>query len=283
MRRKLVEADRLVARIAARQHGVISVAQLRAAGLDSAAVARRVAAGRLHPVHRGVYAVGHMGLGSKGRWMAAVLASGAGAVLSHTSAAMLWCMLDEADGVVHVTVPVAGGRGRRNGIRIHRHPSLPRSARTSRDNIPVTSPQRTLEDLKRDVDPGVLRQAIRQAELRRLPVDAAALVGDRAASPLELAFLQLCQRHHLPEPEANARVGPYRVDFLWREQLLVVETDGRRYHRGLIATEDDRERDRYLRKIGYEVLRFTYEQVTESPRVVATEVRAALNRSHSTT
>src|SRR5690606_7261596 len=93
MRRNLVEADRLVARIAARQHGVISVRQLHAAGLDSAAIARRVTRGLLHRIHRGVYAVGHRGLTARGRWKAATLACGEGAVLSHRSAAELWGML----------------------------------------------------------------------------------------------------------------------------------------------------------------------------------------------
>jgi len=267
-----------VARIAARQHGVISVRQLHAAGLDSAAIARRVTRGLLHRIHRGVYAVGHRGLTARGRWKAATLACGEGAVLSHRSAAELWGMLGETRSDCHVTVPVAGGRAKRRGIVIHRRPHMLPSEITSRDGIPVTSPQRTLLDLRTRLDPEILRRAIREAEFRGLPVDATALVGDRTASPLELEFLRLCRRHHLPEPEANVRIGPYVVDFLWRAERVVVETDGRQAHRGVVAADEDRERDRYLRRLGYTVLRFTYAEVVGRPKRVAAAVRATLKR-----
>jgi hypothetical protein len=115
---------------------------------------------------------------------------------------------------------VAGGRERREGIRIHRIPSLDQSLTTSRD------------DLRRTVDAGDLRAAVRQAEILDLPIDAAAIVPDRAASALELAFLELCRRRRIRKPEVNVRVGAYRVDFLWRRERLVVEPDGERYHRG---------------------------------------------------
>jgi very-short-patch-repair endonuclease len=204
------------------------------------------------------------------------MASGHGAALSHRSAAELWGMLAPRGGDVHVSVPVAGGRERREGIRIHRVPSLDRSLTTSRDNIPVTRPQRTLEDLRRTVDPRDLRAAVRQAEILDLPIDAAAIVPDRAASALELAFLELCRRHRIRKPEVNVRVGPYRVDFLWRRERLVVETDGERYHRGVVATADDRERDRRLAELGFEVLRFGYREVIDEPERVAVRVKRRL-------
>jgi len=181
--------DAAVARIAARQHGVVSGRQLERAGFTRTAIRHRVAAGRLFRLHRGVYAVGHDGLSDRGRWKAATLACGEGAVLSHTSAAALWGMLDSSESVPHVTGPTHSGRPRRTGITLHRIADLERSETTKRDNIPVTQPQRTLADLKSLVRPGLLRLAIRQAEIRNLPVDAAALIRDRATSGLELEFL----------------------------------------------------------------------------------------------
>ncbi len=124
MRTQLAKPDAVIAGIAARQHGVLTFAQLVGAGLSRGAIARRAAAGRLHRVHRGVYAVGHVGLSNEGRWMAAVLVCGLGAVLSHRSAAELWTLLGPAGGLIDVTVPTVNGRGRRSGLRIHRSPSL---------------------------------------------------------------------------------------------------------------------------------------------------------------
>ena len=274
--RKLVEADRTVARIAARQHGVVSLAQLRRAGLGWEAIRHRLRRGLLHRVHRAVYAVGHPGLTDLARWKAATLACGDGAVLSHRSAADLWGMLEPAGGEAHVTVPVAGGRAKRSAIRIHRRPDLDPAHTTSRENIPVTRPQRTLIDLRPLLEPGELRAAIRRAELLGLPLDPTALVPDLAWSALELAFLRLCRRHRLPAPEVNARVGPYRVDFLWRRERLIVETDGRRFHRGAIATLDDAERDRRLARRGFEVLRVGYREVVDEPKRTAARVRERL-------
>jgi very-short-patch-repair endonuclease len=250
MRHKRVEAaDERIARVAARQHGIVTAAQMYAAGLDRSAIRRRVAAGRLHQVFRGVYTVGHAGLGNEGRWMAAVLACGEGAVLSHRSAAELLKMLDPTDEAIHVSVPVAGGRRKRDGIRIHRIPSLPTAATTRRDGIAVTSPARTLVDLRSTVSRDEFRRAVRQAEFRRYSIDAHLLNPDRTASELERLFLRLVRRHRLPDPEVNAQVGGLEVDFLWREQRLIVETDGYRYHRGSAAFEADRERDNRLREL----------------------------------
>src|SRR5436190_3282042 len=159
--------DALVARIATRQHGIVSFEQLIAAGLTPSGITRRIAAGRLHRVYRGVYAVGHTALGNEGRWMAAAIACGEGAVLSHRSAAELWRMLTPRDGPVDVTVPTAGGRKRRPGIRLHRIPSLPRATTTLRQGIPVTVPARTIAGLRRVASVDEVRRAIRKAEFRR--------------------------------------------------------------------------------------------------------------------
>jgi very-short-patch-repair endonuclease len=274
---ELTGPDALVAQRAARQHGIVSIAQLRAAGLTDDAVKRRVRSGRLHRLYRGVYAVGHTALGNEGRWMAAVLACGAGAVLSHRSAAELWTMLSPGSGVIHVTVPIPGGRRRRPGIRLHRFPSLPTSATTHRNGIAVTTPARTIADLRRVASPDEARCAIREAEFAGLDVaDEASRDSEPTRSKLERRFLRLCRRHRLPLPEVNQRIGPYEVDFLWRECRLVVETDGWQGHRGRVAFEADRAKDLELKLLGYEVVRFTYRQVEKRPAAVAAKLRALL-------
>ncbi len=268
--------DALISRVAGRQHGVITTEQLLAIGLSSATISAYVRAERLHRIHRGVYAVGHPGLSLPGTWMAAVLACGDGAVLSHRSAAYLWKMLKPIPGPVHVTIPSRAGRRRRPGITIHRPSTLLTSQTTLKANIPVTSPTRTLLDLRRTVPQAVYRSALRQAEFDRLPL--ADLGQDGTRSELESLFLKLCRRHRLPEPEANARLGPFLIDFLWRKERLAVELDGYAAHSGRTAFADDRERDLYLKLNGYEVVRFTYEQVRDEPARVAAAIRVLLER-----
>jgi len=276
MRHQRANPDLQAARIAERQHGVASVAQLRAAGLDKDKVKRRVQAGRLHAIHRGVYAVGHRGLSQEGRWMAAVLAGGRGAALSHRSAASLWGLLPArtADRI-DVAVPGSGGKRRRAGIRAHRLETLTLTDVTRRHGIPVTTPRRTIYDLRRTAPFPELRRALRQAEVLGLPIGPDPAL-DRTRSELELRFLSLCRKHHLPPPEVNVHIGPWLVDFLWREQRLIVETDGYRYHRGRIAFEDDRARDLELRALGYDVVRLTYRQVTKNSAEVVAAMRRAL-------
>jgi hypothetical protein len=144
MRGELATAEQLVAAIAARQHGVVTFAQLLGAGLSKGAIDRRVRSGRLHRVYRGVYAVGHPGLSSEGWWMGAVLACGEGAVLSHRPAAMLWKLLPVSDCDPHVTVAGTNGRSSRDGLILHRSSSLRKGDTTRRVGIPVTTPARTL-------------------------------------------------------------------------------------------------------------------------------------------
>jgi very-short-patch-repair endonuclease len=297
MREEIDTRDRQLAKIASRQHGVVTAAQLYEVGLDKSAVSRRVRLGRLHRIHRGVYAVGHRGLFLHGRFMAAVLACGEGAVLSHTSAAVLWALLKPIDGPVHVTTPRTSGRARRPGIHLHRSPSLaepspspsylpqeggrggrlPSSLTTRRHNIPVTTVPRTLEDLSRTslLPPPLLRRAIRQAELagHRLGY----LESDRTRSDLEAAFLALFARSRLPRPEVNVKLGRWTVDFLWRAERLVVETDFWNYHRGSISFHDDHARDLDLRAAGYAVHRFTDMQLEAEPERVVADIREALS------
>ena len=157
--------------------------------------------------------------------------------------------------------------------------------RTRRRGIPVTTPARTISDLRRSVSssaspppvsrsgspgsvsPSELRQAIRRAEVLGLPIDEQP-GADRTRSELERRFLRLCRRSGLPRPEVNAPVAGLTVDFLWRERGLIVETDGYRYHRGRIAFEEDRARDLRLRSRGLEVIRLTYRQVADEPEEV---------------
>jgi very-short-patch-repair endonuclease len=261
-------ADRAVARIAGRQHGVISVRQLRAAGLDKHRVSHRVRVGRLHPIHRGVYAVGHVPTSWEARWMAATLALGPNAVLSHRSAAGLWNLLPIRERRIDVTVPSRGGKRKRAGISVHRATSLRAEHVTSRRAIPVTSAARTISDLRRVVSRQELRRALRQAAVLGLNIGARE-TREPTRSELEVAFLALCKRHRLPTPEVNVRIGGVLVDFVWRTRRLVVETDGYRFHRGRIAFEDDRARDLHLRSLGYEVIRLTHTQVVDRGRETA--------------
>jgi very-short-patch-repair endonuclease len=207
--------------------------------------------------------------------MAAVLACGAGAVLSHRSAAYLWEMLKRIPGPVHVTLPTRAGRRKRRGITIHRSSTLLASQTTAEEGIPVTSPSRTLLDLRRIAPPAEYRRALRQAEFDGLPLE---LPTDGTRSELESLFLKLCRRHRLSAPEVNARLGPFLIDCLWRSERLAVELDGYASHSGRQAFEDDRRRDVWLKLHGYEVMRFTYEQVTQRPAEVAAAARALLQR-----
>lgn len=218
--------------------------------------------------------------------MAAVLACGEGAVLSHASAAALWGFLRPMDGPIDVTVPSSAGRSKRSGIRIHRCTSLAvaRNGRyatktrheplvTRRRGIPVTTPARTIDDLRGSVAPKLVRRAARQAQLAGW---RAGVVENRTRSDVEDDFLRLCRRHRLPAPEVNVKVGRFTVDFLWREQRLVVETDAWGTHRGSVAFEDDHARDLDLRARGFAVRRYTEAQIRDLPARVAADLRAAL-------
>jgi very-short-patch-repair endonuclease len=275
MRRFLSTADPQIAAIAGRQHGVVAVEQLRAVGLDEAAVRRRVAAGRLHRLHRGVYAVGHRSLSWRGRWLAAVLAAGDGAVLSHTSAAALWQLLRPIPDPVHVTLGAAVRRKQRPGLRIHHSRTLTPSHITRRHGIAVTTPARTIEDIRATVEPRLFRRALRQAELagHRVPHLSATR---RTRSDLELLFLALCADHDLPRPLVNHRVHGHCVDFLFVDHRLAVETDSWEYHRGSVALEDDHRRDLVLRAHGIATRRYTGDQLEAAPEAVVADLREAL-------
>jgi very-short-patch-repair endonuclease len=252
MREKPATPDLALARMAACQHGAVTLDQLVAAGLDKSAISRRVAAGRLHRIHRGVYAFGNPNLSREGRFLAAVLACGQGAVLSHESAAALWRLSPTCPPVVHVSIPGTNGRSRRKGIVLHRSSTLTTAETTRRNGIPVTILARTLADL--------------------------GYGPERTRSDLERLFLRLCRAHDIPKPEVNVRIGPYEVDFLWREARLVVEVDGWKYHSNRRAFEADRARDRELARRGLLVLRFTDRELSRQPDAVAASLLAHLRR-----
>lgn len=273
--------DAAIARLAARQHGVVSTQQLRGQGLSPSAICDRLAAGRLHRIHRGVYAVGHPSLSNQGRWMGAVLACGPDAVLSHRSAAELWQMLPigtrggaDDPPIVHVTI--LGEGKHRGGIRVHRSRTLSPGDSTLRRGIPVTKPARTLEDLRRSFPRPVFAAALRQAEYLRLPIGHD-LVADHTRSELEARFLALVRLRRFPRPEVNARVDRFVVDFLWRLERLIVEVDGWESHGTRSAFEDDRARDARLRLLGFDVLRFTWRQLEDDAPAVAKTIRALLH------
>jgi very-short-patch-repair endonuclease len=275
MRRQRATAGRRIAAIAARQHGVVTVEQLRGAGIGEAAARRNVAAGRLHRMHRGVYAVGHRSLSWRGWWIAAVMAAGEGAVLSHASAAALWGFLRPISGPVHVTVAGDGGRRKRPGLQIHRSRTLTRRHITRRHGIAVTTPSRTIEDIRDGIEPYLFRRALRQAELAGHRVPHLGLVK-RSRSDLELLFLVLCERHDLPRPKVNVEVHGRLVDFLWPDQWVVVETDSWEYHRGSVGFEDDHDRDLELHARGFTTRRYTGDQLEAAPQAVAADLREAL-------
>jgi very-short-patch-repair endonuclease len=253
----------------------VTVEQLRGAGIDKYGVRDRVRAGRLHRLHRGVYAVGHRNLSWRGRWLAAVLAAGDGAVLSHSSAAALWQFLRPIQGPAHVTVAAAVRRKPRPGLQLHRSRTLTPSHVTKRHGIAVTTPARTIEDIRTAVEPRLFRRALRQAELagHRVPHLS---VTRRSRSDLELLFLALCDDRGLPRPLVNHRVHGYRVDFFFVDHRLAVETDSWEYHRGSVALEDDHERDLTLRAHGIETRRYTGDQLEASPEAVVADLHEAL-------
>jgi very-short-patch-repair endonuclease len=218
--------------------------------------------------------------------MAAVLACGETAVLSHLSAGELWGIhrpvrrRSNAGGNVevpdvHVTIPRTAGIRKRAGIVLHRSTTLIDRHCTRRDGIPVTTPARTLADLRSLLSPARFAAALREAEFLRLPINEH-FDSDRARTDLEQAMLALCRRHRLPRPEVNVRVDRYEVDILWRRERVIVEGDGWDSHRSRSAFEEDRARDARLAVLGYEVVRFTWRQVTSDSAAVAATIRALL-------
>jgi very-short-patch-repair endonuclease/predicted transcriptional regulator of viral defense system len=294
-----------IARVAERQHTVVSLTELKALGLGKAAAAKRAASGRLRRIHRGVYAVGHGRLTREGHWMAAVLACGPKAVLSHRSAAALWGLRSDNRAKTDVSVPSRSARSR-PGIDVHRSMTLAPSDCTTHDGIPCTTVARTLLDLAEVLNRRGLERAIERAEVLRLfdlraVQDVLARANGRRGAAvlravlarlgepalteheLEERFLGLCRIARLPTPEVNAWLDidddpAVKADFLWRRERVIVETDGYETHGTRQAFERDRLRDQRLKRAGYEPLRFTWRQVAERPGWVSETVAALVAR-----
>jgi very-short-patch-repair endonuclease len=202
--------------------------------------------------------------------MAAVLACGPGAVLSHRSAAALWG-LGRWQRQLEVTAPSAH---RHPGVLVHRSRTLTRNDVTRHYGIPVTTPARTLHDLARILDPASLTRAVNDARLRHLVRSEGARDTGPTRSVFEDAFLAFIDRHQLPRPEVNQRVEGFEVDMLWRPQRLVAELDGRAYHEHTF--EEDRERDAVLTAAGLRVVRVTWRRLTHDEEREAVRFRTLL-------
>lgn len=270
--------DRAVARIAARFHGIITYAQLVECGANSPAIAHRLRSGRLYRLHRGIYSVVPPRLLTiKGRWLAAVLACGPRAALSRLDAAALWELCRVGSGPIHITVPSENGRKKRQGIIVHRSSTLAPNHVVVRDNIAVTTPARTLADLRRSLPEYRFAPILRRAEKLRLDLGPLAGSGeDPDRTELERRFLALCRRHSVPRPDCQVIIGPYTVDFLWPDDRLIVEVDGWETHGTKSAFEADRARDAWLTARRYRVVRFTWRQVRYEGPDVARAMRELL-------
>jgi hypothetical protein len=273
----------VLAELADRQWGVVSRGQLRELGFSRGAVEHWLAVGRLHGLYRGVYAVGHTALRAEGRRLAAVLACGEGAVLSHVSAAAHWGLLHTAATKTDVTAPAT--RRAHSGIRLHLSRSLIARDTTTHEQIPITTIARTLLDLAATQPEARLERALAQAHHLRI-YDHAAITdvlaranGHRGTSALARAaaredpkltasdwedrMLAIIRDAKLPEPLVNHPLdapdyGRLRPDFYWPAHDLIVETDGWETHGTRPAFERDRAKDAALTAAGLRVVRFTW-------------------------
>jgi hypothetical protein len=261
--------DARIATIARRQYGLITTAQLEAAGLARPAVSKRVRTGRLHSLYRGVYAVGHNRLSQEAYWMAAVLAAGQGAALSHACAAKHWRIWRGRVDGIDVIVP--GQRRARKGVRVHRTRALDRRDVTIHRGIPITTPARTLVDLASTLTRYQLANVIHEAAFRGLFDEARTRAAMARAPGRHTATLHAALHAHAsgsagtrssaedrfletwqgPEPLVNTKI---EVDMYWPAENVIVEVDGPGHERERTRAED-RRRDEALRKAGKTVVR----------------------------
>jgi hypothetical protein len=295
------DRERRIAEIAHAQWTMITRTQLTELGLSSRAVSHRVASGRLHRRHRGVFSVGHDIAPWQGHVMAAVLACGEGAVASHHAAARLHGLIERGLRL-HVTVP--GRRAARlPGILTHTTARLEPWQLTSEQRVPCTSWARTVVDVtgaegrraaERMIDRAEQLRIFDLRELRREldhgrgrsgTSDVRAVIGAVTSTltrnELEERLLAVCDDAGLPRPEVNLEIalhdgGPHVVaDFAWPELGLIVETDGWASHGTRLAFASDRRRDRRLALAAWRVLRFTWHELEHEPQRVAHELARA--------
>jgi hypothetical protein len=298
-----------VARLCHEQNGVITLSQLEEQGLTVQAVHERLVAGRLHRIHQRVYSLTPDVMTQRGKFMAAVLACGPGAALSHRSAAYLWGLVDEWVEPIDVTAPNRRGRSP-VGVAAHRDGSLQPIDKTYLHGVPCTSLARTLLDYAGVAPEWELRRAVAQAEVlgaldveamrstlrrgrRRRGVARLRLVIDslhpqtkRTRGDLERLFLGMCIRAELPHPEVNIWLNvpggkPLQADFLWRDARLIVEADSRGFHDTASAFEYDRKREQRFQAAAWRVSRCTWAQVEREPQRLATTIRALLAQASS--
>lgn len=284
--------------LAGRQHGIVTRRQLLALGFNARAIEHRVARGRLHLVMHGVYAVGWPRLTQKRRWMAAVLACGDGAMLSHRSAAALWEIGAERGGTIDISV-MRRAELKRPGLRVRGRSTLGAERITEIDGIPVTSVVQTLVDLATELDPLSVERTVNEADKRGLidPEALRAKLNEHAGEPgtpllrklldertfrlsdsaLEILFRPIAAAAGLPPPLTKQMVNGYEVDFFWPDLGLVVETDGLRYHRTPSTQTRDARRDRAHVLAGMTPLRFTHYEIRYERTRVRAELARALN------
>ncbi|MFT3865309.1 MAG: DUF559 domain-containing protein [Solirubrobacterales bacterium] len=290
-----------MATLAGRQHGVVGRWQLQEIGLTEKMIKTRIAHGGLHRVHRGVYAVGHRALTVESRWMAAVLAHGPLAVLSHRSAGQLWGLYPRSRIAPEVTVP--GSKKTKRWIAAHRGTLLGDEVVRVR-GIPVTSVPRTMFDLAGMLKEREVERAWNEMEVRgyrdRLSVPhllerhpgrkgslVLARLAERATLPvgitrndLEEAFLALVDRYELPRPRMNVHIALrgrfYEIDCLWEDRRVAIELDGGGAHGTTEAFHKDRERDRILTAEGFTTARITWDHIQDTPAEVADDLRRIL-------
>lgn len=292
------DATAAIRALAESQHGVIAHRQLLDLGFGKGVALRRREGGLLIPLHRGVFALGHARLTREGKWMAAVLACGPGAVLSHFSAGHLWNLCGSRG---PAEVLRRSGGATHEGLRLHQTRGLePHEVRLEK-GIPVTSVERTLLDLAGRMDANRIERALVQADksgnlswpalarvlskrrgrkgagrLRRIAAD----VDPRAVEALsvtEIDFLALWRETDLPLPAVNVLVEGHLVDFLWPRQKVVVETDSWGFHGDRPSFERDRQTDVDLVAAGYDVHRVTYKMLERDPDPFLSNIRRALH------
>lgn len=296
---------REVAALAECQHGVVSRNQLRRLGVGEATIDRSIVSCRLFPLFRGVFGVGHAGVGRMGRLLAATLACGEGSVVSHGTAAALLGIWERYPRRIDVIAPVQAGRKVAGVFRRHTPPPLPRDAYVH-EGIPCTSPSRTIVDVAGIAREPSLRRTIEQAAVLRMlnvpEIDAILaggprrrgspvlriVLGDwrryppaiRLRSPMEAKLLPLLSRRGIPIPECNEVLTidgeRIQVDFLWRRQRLAVETDGAKYHDNPEARTRDRRRDRILQTAHYRVWRIGWDDLEHQPDATMSELARRL-------
>jgi hypothetical protein len=292
-----VRRDIALTRLAAKQWGHVSHEQLVALGFTRSAIATGIKRGRLIPVFRGVYAVGHPRPDAIARGAAAVLACGDAAALAYFSAGAHWEMGIRWPRMPEVVVPA---RRRPTGIRIHVHPTLESRDIRRHRGIRVTSPARTLYDIAPRLTAAQVTRAANEARLNRhlRPRDLEDILSRYPGAPIlralveqptgptrsefEDRFRAFALAYGLPTPTLNARVAGYEVDALFPEHKVIVELDGYEYHQGRRSFERDRERDAALLAAGYVTVRITWERLTTQPEREAARLQTILTSRSST-